>query len=133
MIVGESLLEEFMNDSDQLLDYLADLKVTPEFEIDMTTSCRDFLSKCLNPDPKERATIDELLSHKFLEMDEKEMYQSREASNFISFFSILASQNSSTDPKKASMAIPNETAMSMCKVTDSQQTLNKIPSGNSGK
>jgi len=45
-------------------------------------------------DPSKRPTADELLKHPFLSMSEKEIKESLEASNFISFFSILASHKS---------------------------------------
>lgn len=57
----------------------------------------DFLENCLYIDPNKRMTASELLEHPFLSMTEKEVKESLEASNFISFFSILASQKSLSD------------------------------------
>lgn len=114
MLSGKSLFGIFQNHQDKLFTYLKGLKEVPPIKLKISKYWRDFLKRWLQPDPNERATVDELLEHPFITFSEKDLRSSKEASNLISFFSIAASQLSDVSP-------PNESN------TDSQniQSLNK--------
>jgi len=49
----------------------------------------------LDPNPETRLTVKRCLKHPFLALSTEEIAESKDASNFISFFSIVASQVSS--------------------------------------
>lgn len=94
MLTGKHIWEEFGDDTEAILKHLKDLNNTPSFEADLSNDCKDFLQSVFKIDPLERPTVDDLFTHPFLSMSDQEVKESLEASNFISFFSILASQKS---------------------------------------
>lgn len=59
----------------------------------------------MNVDPVLRPTVEDLLKHQFVNLNEKELKESMEASNFISFFSIVASQKSMPDRMKTNGSV----------------------------
>ena len=66
--------------------------------------CKDFLAKWLEYDPEKRATIDELIHHKFLAIEEKTYQESHETINFMSLYSLVA-MNENPEPKKQTESV----------------------------
>lgn len=97
MLTGVEPWSEFQGDVKAILKNLKITTKHPGFPQKLSENCMDFLENCLYIDPNKRMTASELLEHPFLSMTEKEVKESLEASNFISFFSILASQKSLSD------------------------------------
>ena len=87
MLTGEVLLFDAMNpESIQIPDSCSE-------------NCKDFLAKCLEYDPSKRATINELVDHQFLKVEEKVYKESHETINFISLCGLVASTEN-PEPKK---------------------------------
>lgn len=97
MLTGAEPWNEFLGDTRAILKNLKITKKPPTLPTNITDDWKDFLDVCLKLDPWERPTVDTLLEHPFLTMSEKDIKESLEASNFISFFSILASHKSFND------------------------------------
>jgi len=100
MLTGKEPWHEFDGESKSILKNLTWTTVQPSMSVKISEDWKDFLDYCFILDPSERPTAKELLKHPFLTMTEKEVKESLEASNFISFFSILASQKSLSDHGK---------------------------------
>jgi len=79
------------------IENLKSTETYPLINSPISDDCKSFLDLCFEIDPEKRGTTEKLLKHPFLSISEKELKQSLEASNFISFFSILASQKSLSD------------------------------------
>lgn len=92
MLTGVEPWIEFHGDSKGILKNLKVTEWSPTIPKGISEDWADFLEKWFELSPDKRPTSEELLDHKFLTMTEKEVKESLEASNFISFFSILASQ-----------------------------------------
>lgn len=65
---------------------------------------KDFLAKWLQYEPENRATIDELAEHKFLNIEESTYAESHETINFMSLFSWVA-MNENPEPKKITESV----------------------------
>lgn len=98
MLTGREPWYEFEGEAKAILKNLKITTSHPTINVPISDDCKDFLvNHWFQIDPTKRATAEELLEHPFLLMSEKEIKESLEASNFISFFSILASQKSLSD------------------------------------
>lgn len=97
MLTGKEPWAEYDGDMKAILKNLESTISWPKISVDISKECKSFLTKCFQLDLENRATVQELLEHPFANMSEKEVKESLEASNFISFFSILASQKSIND------------------------------------
>ena len=94
MLTGVEPWNEYWGDIRAIIKNLKTTKHPPTLPTNISDNWRDFLENWFKLDPWERPTVDTLLDHPFLTMTEKEIKESLEASNFISFFSILASHKS---------------------------------------
>ena len=56
----------------------------------LSDECLDFISICLEFDPKQRADTKMLLNHKFLQIEDRTYKQSQETMNFLSLYSLVA-------------------------------------------
>ena len=109
MLSGRSLFSIFEGLEKHQYDFLKELAEPPAIDIDITDTCRDFLQKWLDPNPETRSTIKDLLDHPFLSCSVEEMAESKEATGFLSFFSIVASQVSSVkDAQNMSSMVSND-------------------------
>lgn len=102
MLTGKEPWHEFV-DKDAVLKNLMVTKTPPIIDIPISDNLKLFLDSCFKIDPEKRATPQKLLNHPFLNMSVRELKKSLEASNFISFFSILASQKSLSDQGKLNL------------------------------
>lgn len=100
MLTGKEPWFEFEGETRAVLKNLKITTAQPMITVPISDDCKDFLNQCFKIDPEKRKSATELLEHPFLSMTEKEVKESLEASNFISFFSILASQKSLSDHGK---------------------------------
>lgn len=105
MLSGKEPWYEFEGEAKAILKNLLVTKTQPTMTEVISEDWKSFLDNCFQINPKKRTSIDNLLKHPFVTMTEKEMKESLEASNFISFFSILASQKSLSDNGNYSIVI----------------------------
>jgi len=96
MLTGKEPWYEF-EDKEAVLKNLMVTETSPTINSTISDDWKSFLNYCFKIDPNKRATAQKLLKHPFLNMSVRELKESLEASNFISFFSILASQKSLSD------------------------------------
>ncbi|CAI2383495.1 unnamed protein product [Moneuplotes crassus] len=94
MLAGRPLFSIFEGQEEKLHSFLKELDEPPIIDINCSKMCQDFLYCCLCADHTKRATAEDLLNHPFLSLSTEERRESQDASNFISFFSIVASQAS---------------------------------------
>ena len=97
LLTGKEPWHEIDNDPISVLKNLKTTDSHPTIPDEISKECKSFLQGCFKHDINERATTKDLLKHPFVKMTEVEIKESLEASNFISFFSILASQKSLSD------------------------------------
>lgn len=100
MLTGKQPWPEQDGDAKTLLKMLKITEAYPKISSAISDDCRKFLKLWFKINPEERVTAQELLEEPFLAMTPKEFKESLEASNFISFFSIIASQKSITEQGK---------------------------------
>lgn len=87
MLTGEIMMYDW-NDPDSIQ--------VPET---CSQNCREFLAACLEYDPTKRATINDIVTHKFLSIEEKTYQESHEAINFMSLYGLVAAAEN-PEPKK---------------------------------
>ena len=86
MLTGVEPWIEFHGETKGIIKNLKVTELTPTIPKGISADWKEFLEKWFQIDPNNRPTAEELLDHTFLNMTEKEVKESLEASNFISFF-----------------------------------------------
>ena len=61
--------------------------------IDISDQWADFINSCLNFDPSKRSTIDDLVAHDFLSIQETQYKKTQEAINFMPLYSLVATND----------------------------------------